>query len=285
MSTGRAQEEPRKEPPLFWAGGPHLSPPLHPTGVPQPWARAGAVPAAAGGAAARLGAAGPPVTPGCCSGRGAGLASPPWPPPWRWPCWVCCLFNDFLMMPFLYLKQGAGTLLRFHTSFFLFLFVREMNSLYLWGRCWLTARAKAWVGLLSWPQPTCGGLSQEGAFLWLGDPVAGRGGSAGHTPTSVMPRGKGKICWNRFLRGEESSIKCWFPAGLWSSLGVCRMGCLLPLARESRGRGEKGQGARLATCARSHTCGLFPAPAVTKFGPTPSGLRRLLSCLVPEMYH
>lgn len=29
-----------------------------------------------------------------------------------------------------------------------------------------------------------------------------------------------RICWNRFLRGEESSIKCCFPARLWSSLGV-----------------------------------------------------------------
>lgn len=88
---------------LFQAGGPHLSP-LHPTGVPPPGAQAGAVPAAAAGAAARLGVPPPPVTP-AAAGRGRGWPRPLDHPPWRWPCWFCCLFNCFLMIPFLYLNS------------------------------------------------------------------------------------------------------------------------------------------------------------------------------------
>lgn len=57
-------------------------PHLHPAGVPQPVARAGAVPAAGGDA--QLGAP-PPLTRCWPTWGGAGPPPAP-PPPWRWPC-------------------------------------------------------------------------------------------------------------------------------------------------------------------------------------------------------
>lgn len=77
------------------------SPHLHPTGVPHPGAQA--VPAAAAAAAPGLEPPPPPVT-RCWPVRGWGWAPPPGPPPWRWPCWFCCLFNCFLMTPFFIFK-------------------------------------------------------------------------------------------------------------------------------------------------------------------------------------
>ena len=128
---------------------------------------------------------------------------------------VVLSFNCFLMMLFFFFFNLNSECwdTEVHTIFFLFFFfVREMNLLYLWGRYWLMTCSPG-ASLL------CGGLSWDGASLSRVGRTGGGGGSAGHTPVSGMPVAQ-RICWNRFLWGEESSIKCWFPASLWSSLGV-----------------------------------------------------------------
>lgn len=88
------------------------------------------------------------------------------------------------------------------------------------------------------PSPLRSGLS--------GKEPSSRGGSCGgrgecwSCPRVCDARGKEKICWNRFLRGGESSIKCWFPAGLWFSLGVCSVGSILPPGGGFRQWGTRG---------------------------------------------
>lgn len=37
-----------------------------------------------------------------------------------------------------------------------------------------------------------------------------------------------RVYWTRSLGAWESVIKCWFPAGVWSSLGVGSCGLQLP---------------------------------------------------------
>ena len=122
-----------------------------------------------------------------------------------------------------------------------------MNLLYLWGRYWLMTCSPG-------ASPLCGGLSWDGASLSRVGRTGGGGGSAGHTPLSGMPVAQ-RICWNRFLRGEESSIKCWFPASLWSSLGL--VGCTLPVGCGGR------QGVLRVTRAPAAppSSQLLPAPA------------------------
>lgn len=146
-----------------------------------------------------------------------------------------------------------------------------MNSLYLWGRYWVTARAKAWLGLLSGPHTA----------QWPVLPLAGRshGGQRGECwphPRVCDARSKESAGIDLGGVGELNKML----VSSWSLVlsGVCSMGSSCA-ARESQGGqgGARGAGGERAGRAPSHLR-VITQPAgsflhlLSELGPTRSGL-------------
>lgn len=147
--------------------------------------------------------------------------------------------------------MSAGTLARLHTCFFL-VFCKTDEFVIPLGSHWLTSPG---------PSPLCVAFLQ-----WVGS-RSGQQGECWSHPWGCGAHGREKICWNRFLRGEESSIKCWFPAvsgPLWGFVvwaPSCPLEGIMVKGREGAGMHAPSHlycPGLLAPCTEMLPCSLVP---------------------------